>query len=86
MRRADKIAERVAASATSSDASKAYENSRKTTDWLIGNLQVAVKRHGQSQRREPDNYGYVGDLGHVNSELNILIRQLGVTPHVRTGG
>lgn len=39
---------------------------------MLKALNKAVKTHSKKQKKEPHNWGYVGDIAHISQELNDL--------------
>lgn len=61
---------------TAADAKKEYEDKAKAVKKLMDRLQKVLKKHESEFRKDEKDWGYVGDLGHVESELNDVVRFL----------
>lgn len=68
----DKIANKIASEKVA-DASQQYRLKLQSCNFALGELRKALLDHNKKQKANPDNYGYVGDLGHMLSQLNQLI-------------
>lgn len=59
---------RLAQSLTATAASQ-YESRRREVDKLIKTLQTGLDKHEKKFAKDPDNWGYAGDLGRVEELL-----------------
>jgi hypothetical protein len=59
------------------DAVERYRALRKGIDAKLRDLEERLKKHDKEFREEPDNWGYVGDLGHVDELLGEINSFLG---------
>ena len=67
----------VAREIQSAEAKKEYADKSKSVKKLMDRLEKAMKKHEKDFSGEERNWGYVGDLGHIESELADLVRFLG---------
>lgn len=58
------------------DANVEFQSKLKVTQKLIDELKKALVLEARRQATDPRNWGYVGDLGHVNEELEEVIKFL----------
>ncbi len=58
------------ASETSNDA---YKKRQKEVVKAMGQLHKLLKSHAAEQKKNPKNWGYAGDLGHVAEEMKALV-------------
>ena len=58
------------------DANSAYKSKLRDCRELVRDLEKALDSHEKEQSGSPDDYGSVGDLGHVYEELNNVLRFL----------
>lgn len=54
-------------------ARKAYNDKQATIHSLVGKLQDELKKHGEE---EHIHWGHVGDLGHVQEQLQQIVQFL----------
>jgi triphosphoribosyl-dephospho-CoA synthetase len=66
----------AAAKVIAADAKKEYADKRKAVDSLMKRLAKALTTHDREFRKDDKNWGSVGDLGHVESELHDIVRFL----------
>jgi len=59
-------------------AAETYGNTRNRIDTKLAKLQEALAKHAAQQKEEPRNWGYAGDLGHVEEMLDGLSEFLGL--------
>jgi hypothetical protein len=71
MNRIEKIAAKMTANALSD-----YTDKKQSVEHLLREIGKELVRHSRDSAENPDNYGYVGDLGHVESKLNEILRFL----------
>ena len=57
-------------------ASPAYEAKIKEIRRTLSDIDEELNEHIRELSSQPDNYGYVGDLGHIQSELIGVLRFL----------
>ena len=50
-------------------ANEAYNSKQAEIKQLIAQLQKALKNHANKQKKQPDNWGYVGELSSVSNDL-----------------
>ena len=53
-------------------ADERYQELVKDVDRVMKSLHSRLKKHAQKQKKEPTNWGYVGDIGHVFEHLTDL--------------
>jgi hypothetical protein len=58
-------------------AATAYTQKAATTKSLLERIAIRLSEHGTRQAAEPRDWGYVGDLGHINEELAQVLASLG---------
>lgn len=51
------------------NANEAYKDRRKLTSVLIKEIKKLLDTHEQNQAKEPNNWGFVGDIEHINKQL-----------------
>jgi len=74
MRRGTKTA--VAQEIVGAEAVREYADRVKEARLLLRRIDKGIGQHEREQKREPKNWGYVGDMGHVVEELNDVARFL----------
>ena len=55
-------------------ADREYKNRSGRVHHLLKELEKAMKDHDARQKKEPSNWGFAGNLGHVESELGDVLR------------
>ena len=58
-------------------ASQSYRQKRQSIDSVLVELKNSILKHETKQKKDPDNYGYVGDLNYVLSQLKEMVGHLG---------
>jgi hypothetical protein len=58
------------------DRTPQYRQKAGVVSRLIKELDKALTEHGKQQKGDTANYGYIGDLGHIEEELKELVRFL----------
>ena len=53
-------------------AADEYRQRRQTVDALLDELRKKIDTHAQRAAADPSNWGYAGDLGHVEEVLRDL--------------
>jgi len=46
-------------------ADQTYQRNVKNVEKLMGDLQKLIKQHQERQKQFPTDYGYAGDMGHI---------------------
>jgi hypothetical protein len=71
----------MATMTTKANAEAAYNDRIGQVSVLIGMLRESIKIHAEAFADDRANWGYVGDLGHVKSELvNLVASMTAQTP------
>lgn len=71
----------MATMTTKANAEAAYNDRLDQVHVLIGMLREGIKIHSKAFADDRANWGYVGDLGHVKSELvNLVASMTGMEP------
>jgi len=63
--------------ATNNDAHEAYRAARETLDKRLNMINRLVREHDAREFRERKNWGYTGNLNHLNELLDEAIEFLG---------
>ena len=58
-------------------AMEAYKSRRVKLEQLVNDLQAMLAEHDQRQQADPNNWGYIGDLGHYIELLEELLGRRG---------
>jgi len=58
-------------------AHQAYQERYQEALELVTRIRRQLTAHKAQEAKEPRNWGYAGDLGHVNSELKQVLASLG---------
>jgi len=58
-------------------AAAAYSQNATTAQDLLKRIAIRLAEHEARQAAEPCDWGYVGDLGHINEELAQVLAALG---------
>lgn len=61
---------------TAVTADREYQVRLRDCRVVLDGIEKALKVHEARQKKDPNNYGYVGDLGHVEGELIEVARFL----------
>ena len=62
---------------TTKTAAAAYSQNATTAQDLLKRIATRLAEHQTRQAAEPRDWGYVGDLGHINEELAQVLASLG---------
>ena len=62
---------------TTKTAAAAYSQNATTAQDLLKRIAIRLTEHQTRQAAEPGDWGYVGDLGHINEELAQVLAALG---------
>jgi hypothetical protein len=62
---------------TTRTAAAAYSQNAATAQDLLKRIATRLAEHQARQVAEPTDWGYVGDLGHINEELAQVLAALG---------
>jgi hypothetical protein len=62
---------------TKQTAAAAYTEKAATSQDLLKRIANRLAEHQSKQNAEPRDWGYVGDLGHINEELAQVLAALG---------
>ena len=62
---------------TTKTAAAAYSQNATTAQDLLKRIATRLSEHQARQAAEPCDWGYVGDLGHINEELAQVLAALG---------
>ena len=62
---------------TPKTAAAAYSQNATTAQGLLKRITTRLSEHQARQAAEPNDWGYVGDLGRVNEELAQVLAALG---------
>jgi hypothetical protein len=62
---------------TSKTAAAAYSQNATTAQNLLKRIATRLAEHQTRQAAEPRDWGYVGDIGHINEELAQVLAALG---------
>ena len=62
---------------TTKTAAAAYSQNATTAQDLLKRIATRLAEHQTRQAAEPCDWGYVGDLGHINEELAQVLAALG---------
>ena len=76
MDRYDKVVEKVASSLASAGADEEYRTKMVKVRSLVKELGAKLDKHESYQKRQSNNWGFVGDLGHLESELQGMVNNL----------
>jgi len=66
----------MARSVVAESADKAYQRVQRDIDGKMKRLHKAMDKHDKEQKKDPLNWGFVGDYGHVHEQLDELVRFL----------
>ena len=69
----EKIANKIASEKVANDASQQYRLKLQSCNFALGELRKALLDHSKKQKADPSNFGYVGDLNYMLSQLNQMI-------------
>jgi hypothetical protein len=58
----------------SNDAKSDYQAKKSKVLNLLDQVRSLVNSHAQLQKNDPGNYGYVGDLASIESDLSDILR------------
>jgi len=58
------------------DANESYQKNMKVAMGMVKDIDKLLKGHGKKQKLDPTNWGFVGDLDYVVTELNSLRKRL----------
>lgn len=58
------------------DAKTTYKEKAKSVRQLIGRLEKALQKHDKEFAGDEKDWGYVGDIGHVESGLKDIVEFL----------
>lgn len=58
-------------------ADEAYQLRQRNVEVLMRHLKRQLEDHALEQQNDSKNWGYVGDLDHVQEQLTALVNQLG---------
>ena len=50
-------------------ADQEYQRRSKDVAKMLAQIKKEVAKHNKKQKQDPQNWGFVGDMGHVYSEL-----------------
>jgi len=59
-------------------ATQKYSNYKIDIEEQIKELTSRLERHAKSQAKDPNNWGYTGDLANVTSNLHDILNYFGV--------
>ena len=62
---------------TTKTAAAAYSQKTATAQDLLKRIAARLAEHQTRQAAEPGDWGYVGDIGHINEELAQVLASLG---------
>ena len=62
---------------TTKTAEAAYSQNATTAQDLLKRIATRLSEHQTRQAAQPRDWGYVGDLGHINEELAQVLAALG---------
>ena len=62
---------------TTKTAAAAYRQKTATAQGLLKRIATRLADHQTRQAAEPRDWGYVGDIGHINEELAQVLAALG---------
>jgi len=62
--------------ALTASADSDYKENLRDVRKLLADIEKALKDHESRQKKQPNDYGYVGDLGHAVSELQEVNKSL----------
>lgn len=65
---------RLAKQIAGADADSEYKQKVRAVRKLLKELSKKVDEHEKEQKRDPRNWGNVGDMGHYMTELEDLVR------------
>ena len=57
-------------------ATQEYKANRKEIDSLLAELKTMLKAADKSQKKNPENWCFVGETGHIKEQLGFLVAQL----------
>lgn len=60
----------VAKELISAEASKEYSDKVKEARKLMKNIDSIITKHSREQKKDPKDWGYVGDMGYIVELLN----------------
>jgi len=69
---------KIAKALTANSASSQYREKQQSIQYLLTHIEKALAKHANEQKNEPEHYGYVGDLGFVQSQLKEILETLAV--------
>jgi uncharacterized sporulation protein YeaH/YhbH (DUF444 family) len=67
-------------------ADRCYELRHLECQDLLKRIAKQLAKHQKEQAADPRNWGFPGDLGHVNEELALVLASLGDTSAVEAKG
>lgn len=56
------------------DLKSKYDSKTKEVEQQLQQIKLTIKKHNQNFKQEPNNWGYLGDLGYVSDKLNEIIQ------------
>jgi hypothetical protein len=56
------------------DLQTKYESKTKEVEQQLQQIKLTIKKHNRKFKQEPNNWGYLGDLGYVSDKLNEIIQ------------
>lgn len=71
---------------TTQTAAARYAELHTESGDLLKRIAARLAKHQQKQATEPADWGYVGDLGHVNEQLAYVLASLGDRSAVEAKG
>lgn len=70
------IKEGIVKKAPGKDPTPEYLKTLKDLNSQLENLKSKLKGHQKAQKKDPQNWGYVGDLKHLSTQLDEILAHL----------
>lgn len=74
---ANKITQRVASRFANRDADADYKKRSREVRQTLKNIEKRLNVHDKKQSRDPKNWGYVGNMGHIKELLEEVASFIG---------